>query len=137
MKPWYKVRISRGESPLRTSSPNTRGTSPARQNLVSSFGTNALNSPVNETASHGRQDSGISQISVNDTLKTCDITEFILMYDYIAQSNNDLTVKRGDIVYVDTADQNDQQWLWVYCPQWHKYGYVPRSYVKVPIKTTL
>ena len=66
------------------------------------------------------------------------ISEMVMMYDYTSQNTDRLTLKRGDVVYVDNPEQQDPYWLWIYSPVAEKYGYVPKDYVKsTKLKTTL
>ena len=59
-------------------------------------------------------------------------TKLVCLYNYVAQSEKDLSVTRGDWLFADIDNQMNTSWLWVYSQKSNKSGYVPRSYVKTP-----
>lgn len=64
-------------------------------------------------------------------------SELVMLYDYKAQAPDDLTVRRGDWVYADLANQTVEGWLWAYAPKVHKYGFIPKAYARPPAMTSL
>lgn len=65
------------------------------------------------------------------------VVECVLLYDYTARSQDDLTVKRGESVYDDGRNRGNAHWLWVFSPRAKAYGYVPRQYIKQVVQTSL
>lgn len=58
-------------------------------------------------------------------------TELVMLYDYKAQAPDDLSVRRGELVYADLNNQTVDGWLWCYAPKASKknrYGFLPKSY---------
>jgi hypothetical protein len=59
-------------------------------------------------------------------------TELVVLYDYKAQAPDDLSVRRGEIIYADLNNQTVDGWLWCYAPKASKkcgkYGFIPKSY---------
>lgn len=59
-------------------------------------------------------------------------TELVMLYDYKAQAPDDLSVRRGEIIYADLNNQTVDGWLWCYAPKASKkcgkYGFIPKSY---------
>ncbi|KAF4519798.1 hypothetical protein B566_EDAN006812 [Ephemera danica] len=64
-------------------------------------------------------------------------TELVMLYDYKAQAPDDLTVRRGDWIYADLANQTVDGWLWAYAPKTRKYGFIPKAYARPPAMTSL
>ena len=64
-------------------------------------------------------------------------TKLVSLYDYEAQSHDDLSVRRGEYVYADLDKQEPGGWLWAYSPSARTAGYVPRAYAKPPNITNL
>lgn len=69
--------------------------------------------------------------------KLNNVTECVLLYDYTARSQDDLTVRRGDVVYDDGRSHGNAHWVWVFSPRARDYGYVPRQYIKPLVQTSL
>ncbi|OWF42996.1 SH3 domain-containing protein Dlish-like [Mizuhopecten yessoensis] len=65
------------------------------------------------------------------------VNECVLLYDYTARSQDDLTVRRGDSVYDDGRSRGNAHWVWVFSPRTKAYGYVPRQYIKQVVQTSL
>ena len=58
-------------------------------------------------------------------------TELVMLYDYKAQAPDDLSARRGEIIYADLNNQTVEGWLWAYAPKAKKcgrYGFIPKSY---------
>lgn len=59
-------------------------------------------------------------------------TELVMLYDYKAQAPDDLSVRRGELIYADLNNQTVDGWLWCYAPKASKkcgkYGFIPKSY---------
>lgn len=59
-------------------------------------------------------------------------TELVMLYDYKAQAPDDLSARRGEIIYADLSNQTVEGWLWAYAPKASKkcgrYGFIPKSY---------
>lgn len=59
-------------------------------------------------------------------------TELVMLYDYKAQAPDDLSARRGEIIYADLNNQTVEGWLWAYAPKASKkcgkYGFIPKSY---------
>ncbi|XP_033741478.1 SH3 domain-containing protein Dlish-like [Pecten maximus] len=72
-----------------------------------------------------------------DPTTSDNVIECVLLYDYTARSQDDLTVKRGDSVYDDGRNRGNSHWRWVFSPRAKAYGYVPRQYVKQVVQTSL
>ncbi|XP_018899996.1 SH3 domain-containing protein Dlish [Bemisia tabaci] len=64
-------------------------------------------------------------------------TELVMLYDYKAQAPDDLSVRRGDWIYADLANQTVDGWLWAYAPKTRKYGFIPKAYARPPAMTSL
>jgi len=64
-------------------------------------------------------------------------TELVMLYDYKAQTPDDLSVRRGDWVYADLNNQTIDGWLWAYAPKTRKYGFIPKAYARPPAMTSL
>ncbi|XP_077977142.1 SH3 domain-containing protein Dlish-like [Glandiceps talaboti] len=67
-------------------------------------------------------------------------TELVSLYDYQGKASDDLSVTRGDYIYADLSDQQDnatEGWIWAYSPRTKKEGYIPRAYAKPPATTAL
>ncbi|KAI1294992.1 hypothetical protein HDE_06029 [Halotydeus destructor] len=62
-------------------------------------------------------------------------TELVMLYDYKAQAPDDLSVRRGDWVYVDLGNQTVDGWLWAYAPKLRKWGFIPKAYARPPAMT--
>ena len=60
--------------------------------------------------------------------------ELVVLYDYKAQAPDDLSVRRGEIIYADLNNQTVDGWLWCYkeknvnSKKCGKYGFIPKSY---------
>ena len=54
-----------------------------------------------------------------------------------AQAPDDLSVRRGDWIYADLANQTVDGWLWAYAPKTRKYGFIPKAYARPPAMTSL
>jgi len=57
-------------------------------------------------------------------------TELVMLYDYKAQAPDDLSVRRGEILYTDLNNQTVEGWLWVYGKKTGKYGFIPKAYTQ-------
>lgn len=59
-------------------------------------------------------------------------TELVMLYDYKAQAPDDLSARRGEIIYADLSNQTVEGWLWAFAPKASKkcgrYGFIPKSY---------
>lgn len=64
-------------------------------------------------------------------------SELVMLYDYKAQAPDDLSVRRGDWIYADLANQTVDGWLWAYAPKTRKYGFIPKAYARPPAMTSL
>ncbi|KAL5009487.1 hypothetical protein ScPMuIL_011792 [Solemya velum] len=65
------------------------------------------------------------------------ISEYVSMYDYSGKRSDDILVRRGDMLLVDSREQMEAKWYWAYSPKYRRYGYIPKHYVKVPLKTAI
>lgn len=84
------------------------------------------------------QASTIDFYSCDEDTRVNNIEEYVTIYDYIAQSKDDLTVTRGELVYTNAQTTSaNKDWVWVYSVKSKRYGYVPRSYIKTPLQTAL
>jgi len=63
--------------------------------------------------------------------------ELVMLYDYKAQVDDDLSVRRGDWVYADLSNQTVEGWLWAYAPKQRKSGFIPKAYARPPAMTSL
>lgn len=61
-------------------------------------------------------------------------TELVMLYDYKAQAPDDLSVRRGELIYADLNNQTVSGWLWAYAPKAQKkcgkYGFIPKAYTQ-------
>ncbi|XP_065829263.1 SH3 domain-containing protein Dlish-like [Oscarella lobularis] len=61
-------------------------------------------------------------------------SRLVVLYDFHAQSVSQLTVCRGDSVFVDAATRDTREpWLWVYSPQANRSGFIPANFVRPPV----
>lgn len=58
--------------------------------------------------------------------------ELVMLFDYKAQVPDDLTIRRGEWIYADLANQTVEGWLWVYSPKQRRYGFVPKAWTNTP-----
>ena len=59
-------------------------------------------------------------------------TELVVLYDYVTQAPDDISVTRGEWVYADLSDQPEKDWLWVYAPATARFGFMPKEFAKPP-----
>ena len=52
---------------------------------------------------------------------------FVTKYDYSARNNTDLSIKRGDLLYIMNSD--DEDWWLARAKHSGQEGYVPSNYV--------
>lgn len=56
----------------------------------------------------------------------------VMLYDYKAQAPDDLSVRRGEVVFAQNdPDQTIDGWIWVFAPKAKrsgKYGFIPKAY---------
>ena len=52
---------------------------------------------------------------------------FVAQYDYSARTNGDLSIKRGDLLYIMNSD--DEDWWFARAKHSGQEGYVPSNYV--------
>ncbi|KAL3883757.1 hypothetical protein ACJMK2_029989 [Sinanodonta woodiana] len=64
-----------------------------------------------------------------------EVCEYVCLHDYVAQAQDDLTVAKGDLVFVIKEDQNNEDWYWCYSRKSQRYGYIPKSYLKTAMKS--
>lgn len=95
--------------------------------LSNSNGNNVLNS---QSASHHINNPSSEDLRYHGT-------ELVMLYDYKAQAPDDLSVRRGDWIYADLANQTVDGWLWAYAPKTRKYGFIPKAYARPPAMTSL
>jgi hypothetical protein len=61
-------------------------------------------------------------------------TELVMLYDYKAQAPDDLSVRRGELIYADLNNQTVCGWIWAYAPKAQKkcgkYGFIPKAYTQ-------
>lgn len=63
-------------------------------------------------------------------------TELVMLYDFKAQAPDDLTVRRGELIYADLNNQTVCGWIWAYAPpgkaqkKCGKYGFIPKAYTQ-------
>lgn len=67
----------------------------------------------------------------------CKWLSFSLLVLFQAQAPDDLSVRRGDWIYADLANQTVDGWLWAYAPKTRKYGFIPKAYARPPAMTSL
>lgn len=78
----------------------------------------------------------------SDPATVCNEAEFqgtelvmlVTLYDYKAQAPDDLSVRRGEIIYADLSNQTVDGWIWAYAPKTNKkcgkYGFIPKTYLQ-------
>ena len=49
------------------------------------------------------------------------------MFDYVSRTNNDLDIKRNEILFM--INKEDDDWWWVKSTDTGKEGYVPCNYI--------
>jgi len=52
---------------------------------------------------------------------------FVAKYDYVARENGDLTIKKGDLVYI--VDDKEEGWWLVKSKLSGQVGYIPSNYI--------
>lgn len=61
-------------------------------------------------------------------------TELVMLYDYKAQAPDDLSVRRGELIYADLNAQTVDGWIWAFAPgkqkKCGKYGFIPKAYTQ-------
>jgi hypothetical protein len=62
-------------------------------------------------------------------------TELVMLYDYKAQAPDDLSVRRGELVYADLSAQTVDGWIWAWkaqkkCGGKAAYGFIPKAYTQ-------
>lgn len=61
-------------------------------------------------------------------------TELVMLYDYKAQAPDDLSVRRGELIYADLNAQTVDGWIWAFAPKAQKkcgkYGFIPKAYTQ-------
>lgn len=61
-------------------------------------------------------------------------TELVMLYDYKAQAPDDLSVRRGELIYADLNAQTVDGWIWAFAPKASKkcgkYGFIPKAYTQ-------
>jgi hypothetical protein len=91
---------------------------------TSSNNTAFLNNSANNTQNPPQQ----QQQQHEDDLRYHGV-ELVVLYDYKAQAPDDLSVRRGEIIYADLNNQTVDGWLWCYKERkCGKYGFIPKSY---------
>lgn len=67
-------------------------------------------------------------------------TELVMLYDYKAQAPDDLSVRRGELIYADLNNQTVSGWIWAFAPKAQKkcgkYGFIPKAYTQ-PYRQTV
>ncbi|RDD46879.1 SH3 and PX domain-containing protein 2B [Trichoplax sp. H2] len=74
-----------------------------------------------------------SMFSTDSTVIKQQGTRLVVLFDYQARTIDDLDVRRGEIVYAELDDQNDESWIWAYAPTSNKQGFIPRSFARPPV----
>ncbi|XP_060077790.1 SH3 domain-containing protein Dlish-like [Ylistrum balloti] len=103
----------------------------------------ATNSVINKTESNNiyanvpLQSTQPDDERAHDSKANDNVIECVILYDYTARSQDDLTVRRGENVYDDGRNRGNAHWLWVFSPRAKSFGYVPRQYVKQVVQTSL
>ena len=64
-------------------------------------------------------------------------SEMVILFDYEAQTSDELNVVRGDFILADLRNQEVDGWLWVYAPEKGKFGFIPKSYARPPTTTSI
>lgn len=63
-----------------------------------------------------------------------ELVMLVTLYDYKAQAPDDLSVRRGEIIYADLSNQTVDGWIWAYAPKTNKkcgkYGFIPKTYLQ-------
>lgn len=63
-----------------------------------------------------------------------ELVMLVTLYDYKAQAPDDLSVRRGEIIYADLSNQTVEGWIWAYAPKTNKkcgkYGFIPKTYLQ-------
>jgi len=65
------------------------------------------------------------------------ITEFISQSNFEAGADDELPMRRGEILHVGLDGQDSGDWYWAFSPRLGKYGFVPKSMVKIPLVTII
>ncbi len=60
-------------------------------------------------------------------------TKLIVLMDYEATSDDELTLEFSESVIADILTQTGSDRIWVYCPRTDKCGFVPMSMVVPPV----
>ncbi len=60
-------------------------------------------------------------------------TKLIVLMDYEATSNDELTLEFSESVIADILTQTGSERIWVYCPRTEECGFVPMSMVVPPV----
>ena len=66
-----------------------------------------------------------NDISQDTSTKRCEI--YISKYDYDSRTNDDLSFKKGDLMYIITMDED--HWWFARSQDMAREGYVPSNYV--------
>lgn len=106
---------------------------------------NNNNNPGNFPPNMNSQSSQLPQI-VHDPTQICnetgddarfqgtELVMLVTLYDYKAQAPDDLSVRRGEIIYADLSNQTVDGWIWAYAPKTNKkcgkYGFIPKTYLQ-------
>lgn len=105
--------------------------------IFNSNSANLNNTQFNATSSSFMNNSNQQQQQIQTEFSSQDDlryhgTELVMLYDYKAQAPDDLSVRRGELIYADLNNQTVDGWLWCYAPKASKkcgkYGFIPKSY---------
>lgn len=100
-------------------------------NLNNNTQFNATSGSANFINNNQQQQQIQNEFSSQDDLRYHG-TELVMLYDYKAQAPDDLSVRRGELIYADLNNQTVDGWLWCYAPKASKkcgkYGFIPKSY---------
>lgn len=80
-------------------------------------------------APHGRQDPhpGMPPPVPNKPVDKPGLTIYVGKYDYESRTDDDLSFKKGDLMYIISTDEGD--WWFAQSKDTGKEGYIPSNYV--------
>ncbi|KAG5678701.1 hypothetical protein PVAND_008349 [Polypedilum vanderplanki] len=103
-------------------------------NATSCNNTGFMNNNVNNSAQNQQPQSVPQQHEISQDDLRYHGVELVVLYDYKAQAPDDLSVRRGEIIFANLDNQTVDGWLWCYkernvnSKKCGKYGFIPKSY---------
>ncbi|XP_022079356.1 uncharacterized protein LOC110973122 [Acanthaster planci] len=77
----------------------------------------------------GRSHAGVPNRKFNTNIRSGTnavlIETYVVVSDYTEQDEDEVSVVEGEIVVVNSDQQHEMDWMWVYVPRTERFGFVP------------